>query len=491
MNFLENIFSRLHAAPDRVVLAEAHVGGMAQSGQAAGEKTATGSDLLAQIAAARAFLRAAGLAKGDRCALIAPNSIRWAALDLAILAEGLIAVPLYARQAPAELAAMLRDAAPGLICCGDAALRDAILAAWPDAPRTVLFDEIFSANPEAVAAALASPIALSPQDTVAILYTSGTSGEAKGVMLTVGNLDHMLSCTAARLDQLMGARDTPDRVFHYLPFCFAGSWILLLSCLSRTSVLTMSMDLTKLAEEIGVAAPNYFLNVPTLLERIRAGVEGNIRKRGGMIAKIFDHAKTAWTRVNAKAPHTWDFFWLGLAGLVIFPSIRKRLGPNLRALICGSAPLARETQLFFMMLGIRVLQVYGLTETTAICTMDDPAHIDPGRVGPAIPGIEMKLGENERNSRSRAEYFPGLLATAGANRAGAARRLVPYGRSGRRGCEWKLAHHRKAEKSDHSEFRPQHCARTHRGRTSPRLRGAQQVVLVGNGRSFLGGDRHR
>ncbi len=66
----------------------------------------------------------------------------------------------------------------------------------------------------------------------------------------------------------------PDRVFHYLPFCFAGSWILLLSCLSRHSVLTLSMDLTKLAEEIGIAAPNYFLNVPTLLERIRAGRRG-------------------------------------------------------------------------------------------------------------------------------------------------------------------------------------------------------------------------
>ena len=139
-------------------------------------------------------------------------------------------------------------------------------------------------------------------------------------MLTVGNIDHMLSCTTARLDQLMGPRDVPDRVFHYLPFCFAGSWILLLSCLSRDSVLTLSMDLTKLAEEIGVAAPNYFLNVPTLLERIRTGVEDNIRKRGGMIAKIFDRAKAAWFRLDAKTPHPWDFFWLGLAGLLIFPS---------------------------------------------------------------------------------------------------------------------------------------------------------------------------
>src|SRR5579864_5775386 len=146
MNFLENILSKLQQAAGRVVLAEAHVGG---------DRTATGSDLLAQIAAARAFLRASGLAKGDHCALVAPNSIRWAALDLAINAEGLIAVPMYARQAAGELAAMLRDAGPGLICCGDAALRGAISAAWPDAPRFVLFDEIFSA--QASSTSLAPP----------------------------------------------------------------------------------------------------------------------------------------------------------------------------------------------------------------------------------------------------------------------------------------------------------------------------------------------
>jgi long-chain acyl-CoA synthetase len=378
MNFLENIFSHLQNSGSRVVLIEAHAGG---------NRTATGAELLWQIAKARNFLRASGLVKGDRCALIAPNSIRWAALDLAIIAEGLIAVPMYARQAASELAAMLRDADPGLICCGDVALRDAIAAAWPEASRFVLFDDIFSAIQPAEDGAPAAPAALSPQDTVAILYTSGTSGEAKGVMLTAGNLGHMLSCTGARLDQLMGTRTVPDRVFHYLPFCFAGSWVLLLSCLSRSSELTLSMDLTKLADDIRAAAPDYCLNVPTLLERIRTGVGDNIRKRGGAMARIFEHANAAWLRLGEKAPRTWDFFWLGLAGLLIFPSIRKRLGPNLRALICGSAPLARETQLFFMMLGIRVLQVYGLTETTAICTMDDPARVDPGRVGPAIPGI--------------------------------------------------------------------------------------------------------
>jgi len=476
MNFLENIFSRLHTAASRVVLAEASAGI---------GRTATGSELLVQIETVRTFLRSSGLAKGDRCALVAPNSIQWAALDLAIIAEGLIAVPMYARQAAGELAAMLRDAEPGLICCGDAALRDAISAAWPDAPRLVLFEDIFSAIPPSTTSAPPSPAALSPQDTVAILYTSGTSGEAKGVMLTVGNLDHILSCTLARFDELMGPREVPDRVFHYLPFCFAGSWILLLSCLVRSTELTVSMDLTKLAEEIGVAAPNYFLNVPALLERIRSGVEGNVQKRGGMIAKIFNHAKTAWSRLNDKAPQTWDFFWLGLAGVVIFPSIRKRLGTNLRALICGSAPLARETQLFFMMLGIPVLQVYGLTETTAICTMDDPKHVNPGRVGPAIPGIEMKLGENNeiivRGPNIFSGYWRRPEQTAAVLRDG-------WFHTGDQGDvdangNWRITgrlknliilnsgHNIAPEPIEEELFRA--------------VPGAQQVMLVGNGRSFL------
>jgi len=476
VNFLENIFERLQGAAGRIVLAEAHAGG---------DRTATGSELLRHIAVARGFLRASGLAKGDRCALVAPNGIRWAALDLAIIAEGLIAVPMYARQAAGELAAMLRDAGPGLICCGDAALRDAISAKWPQEPRFVLFDEIFSAAVPSATSAPVPPAALSPQDAVAILYTSGTSGEAKGVTLTVGNLNHMLSCTTSRLDSLMGPRNVPDRVFHYLPFCFAGSWILLLSCLSRTSVLTMSMDLTKLADEIRVAEPDYFLNVPALLERIRTGVGDNIRKRGGAIARIFENANAAWLRLDSKSPHAWDFFWLGLAGLLIFPSIRKRMGPNLRALICGSAPLARETQLFFMMLGIRVLQVYGLTETTAICTMDDPQRVEPGRVGPAIPGIEMKIGENGEIIVRGPNIFPGYWRrpeqTAAVLRDG-------WFHTGDQGDvdalgNWRITgrlknliilnsgHNIAPEPIEEELFRA--------------IPGAQHVMLVGNGRSFL------
>ena len=176
MNFLENIFDRLASSPERIVLEEM---------RADGRVSATAGQLLDRIAAARTFLAGAGLRKGDRCVLLAANSIAWAAFDLAAMAEGIIVVPLYARQAPAELVAMMRDAQPSLICCGDAALRDAVLTLWADAPPAVVLEEVFTAQG---GAARTAPIPLADSDPVAIIYTSGTSGEAKGVILNVANV---------------------------------------------------------------------------------------------------------------------------------------------------------------------------------------------------------------------------------------------------------------------------------------------------------------
>jgi long-chain acyl-CoA synthetase len=347
----------------------------------------------------RAYLRSAGLRAGDRCALLAPNSIRWAAFDLALMAEGLIVVPLYARQSPAELVAMTRDSQPKLLFVSDTALGDAAMEAWtgdaPNSPRCVLFEEAL----QQLAPTQLIPEAPSPRadsDIVTIIYTSGTSGEPKGVCLTTANVTHMLSCTTERLNQLMGQTREPDRVFHYAPFNFAASWILLLSCLSRESVLTLSTDLTKLPEEIRLSAPHYFLNVPTLLERVRRGVEDALSKRAAPIRSLFAKAREAWQRQNSGRARSTDAFWIGIGRKLIFSKVKDRFGPYLRALICGSAPLAPETQQFFLMLGIPVLQAYGLTETTAICTLDDPrVPVEPGYVGQAIRAIEMKIADNE------------------------------------------------------------------------------------------------
>ncbi|MEK7829939.1 MAG: phosphoenolpyruvate carboxykinase domain-containing protein, partial [Acidobacteriota bacterium] len=354
--------------------------------------TSTCAELLSQIRAARTFIRNSGLKKGDRCGLLAPNSIRWTAMDLALMAEGVIVVPLYSRQAPNELVSMLKDCSAAMVICGDQTLREGIATNWQDnAPPLAMFDDVFATTPSGDIGD--APNQSADKDIVTIIYTSGTSGEPKGVMLNVANLNHMVPCTGSRLDQLMEGKteQVADQVFHYLPFCFAGSWILLLTALSRHSLLSLSTDLNKLADELKLAAPNYCLNVPTLLERIRTGVEGQIAQKPAFVQKIYHNGKAAWLhQYEGKGRAGFAF---KLANWLIFSNIKKKIGVNLRALICGSAPLAKETQLFFQMLGIRVLQVYGLTETTAICTMDDPNDFTPGRVGPAIPGIEMKLGE--------------------------------------------------------------------------------------------------
>ncbi len=395
MPFVGDIFSQLKTASEHPVLQEIRDGRIT---------AVTGSEFLELIRKARTFLASKGLQKGDRCGLLASNSMRWMAMDLAATAEGLIVVPLYFRQAPVELVAMMKDSTPSLVCCDDAALRDGILQTWPGAPPLFLFDEIF-AGVDGVS--LDRP-QVRDADPVTIIYTSGTSGEAKGVVLTAANVGFMLGCTSARLDQLMGGRSGQDRVFHYLPFSFCASWIAVLTFLLRGSLVTLNTDLTKIPTDMPAAAPHYFLNVPQLLERMRRAVDEQIAQKGGIGQAIYSRGKAAWERQKEKRPQSSDAFWLWTANTLVFPTIRKKMaGENLKALICGSAPLAPETQDYFRMLGIPVLQVYGLTETTGICTMDDPANPVPGRVGPAIPGIEMRLGQNEEIVVRGPNVFPG------------------------------------------------------------------------------------
>lgn len=394
MTFLETIFARLKQSAAQPVLREIREGGFAE---------VTGRELLALVQQARRFLTKAGLRKGDRCVLLGLNSIRWAALDLAAMAEGIIVVPLYARQAPGELVGMMKDSAPARICCSDPALSAEIEKIWPAAPPITLLEAIFTGEDVPASEAYRHK----DSDALTIMYTSGTSGEPKGAVLNAGNVNHILSCTNARLDQLMGSRGELDRIFQYLPCNFTGSWILLLTALSRHSVLMFSTDLSKLAVELKLATPDYFLNVPALLERLRSRIEDAVQQRGGITATIFPRAQKAYVHRHTGQMHWADRACLALGRALLFPTIRRSLGPNLKALICGSAPLAVDTQLFFMMLGIPVLQVYGLTETTAICTMDDPRCVEPGRAGPAIPGIEMKLGENDEILVRGPNIFPG------------------------------------------------------------------------------------
>jgi long-chain acyl-CoA synthetase len=170
----------------------------------------------------------------------------------------------------------------------------------------------------------------------------------------------------------------------------------------------MNTDLNRLAKEIREVQPDYFVNVPALLERVRRAVDEQIWKTGGIVSTIYTKAKAAYMRKHEGKARVADAIWLAMANNLVFPTIRKKMiGSNIKALICGSAPLNLETQLYFLMLGIPVLQVYGLTETTAICTMDNPRSYEPGRVGCAVPGVEIKLGENDEIIVRGPNIFPG------------------------------------------------------------------------------------
>jgi long-chain acyl-CoA synthetase len=475
--FIGEIFSQLNAVANTRILAEI------REGEITG---VTGGELLELVRKARTFIASKGLQKGDRCGLLAANSIRWVAMDLALMAEGLIVVPLYSRQAPAELVAMMKDCTPALVCCGDAALRNGIAQSWKEAPPQFLFDEIFAGvdgvQLERPQVGMDSP--------VTIIYTSGTSGEAKGVVLTAANVGFMLDRTAERLEQLMAGSSShvreQDRIFHYLPFTFAASWIALLTFLKRRSLVTINTDLAKIANDMRVVAPDYFLNVPQLLERMRRAVDEQLWQTGGVAQAIYARAKGAWARRQDGQPRAGDAIWLGLANRLVFPAIRKKMiGRNLKALICGSAPLSTETQLYFMMLGIRVLQVYGLTETTAICTMDDPNRVEVGRVGPAISGMEMRLGENDeivvRGPNVFSGYWNRPEQTAEALRDG----WFHTGDQGEVNAagNWRIAGRIKSLivlGSGH-KISPEAIENA----IAKNLPEAQQVVVVGNGRGYL------
>lgn len=494
-NFLENIFDQLSKSQSRVVLREVHGDTFV---------SVTGGELLQQVQHVREFVKNSGMQRGDRCALLAGNSIRWTVVDLALMAEGVIVVPLYARQAPAELAAMMRDCQPRMLLTSDAKLGEIVAQEWQKfgeanaAPPTILFDNIWNeSSPTAPDKTVPAQGGAADTEIVTIIYTSGTSGEAKGVCLNAGNVTFMLSCTAERLDQLMGSRGAaatrtrasgqqPDRIFHYLPFNFCASWIALLSFLSRDSTVTLSMDLNRLVDEIGLVAPHYFLNVPTLLERVKRGVEAAFAKRWAIVQWLFARARVAWQKKKSGSATVRDAIWLALGRRLIFSKIKARFGAYLRALICGSAPLTPETQEFFDMLEIPVLQVYGLTESTGICTMDDPrGPVEPGYVGPAVRGMEMKVVENQEIVVRGPNVFPGYWDrpedTARALRDGWFH-TGDQGKMNARG-NWRISGRLKnliILNSGHN-VAPEPIEE----RIAAQLPEAQQVVLVGNGRGYL------
>ncbi len=396
MTFLSHIFEKLTALGTKPIISKVGSNGIVST---------SASELRKLISAGQNFLATQGVKAGDRVVLLAPNSARWVAADLAILSLGAISVPLYYRQDPSELAFMVNDSDPKLVVASTEELGN-MLGENGKVSRCT-FAEFFASPGDKVALH-----ANQGEDTSTIIYTSGTSGTPKGVMLTYANIDYMLKQTLSRLALAAKAyqkspRDL-DTVFHYLPVCFAGSRIMLWTQLFRGNPITFSTDLTQLAQEIGQANPHYYLNVPTVLERVRGGVTQKLQAKGGLVLRLHQWGEKIFDRKQKGDRGGWlASLLLTLCQKVVWSQIKKKIGSNLEFMICGSAPLSRETQSWFKMIGIPVLQVYGLTETTAIVTMDLPAQVDLGWVGHTFEGCQIMRSEQGELLVKGPNLFPG------------------------------------------------------------------------------------
>lgn len=354
------------------------------------------------ICRARGTLRGRGVGAGDRVVLLARNSARWVAADLAIMAEGAVVVPLYARQSPEELAQVILDCQPKAVVYEDDELLMEVrshhtqLSKASEPLAAVDYEEFFRGE-----RVVQAPFPHRAEDLLTLIYTSGTGGTPKGVMLSAGNVAAMLRCTTSALGDLKERLAEDDggsgtRVFHYLPFCFAGSRILLWTELALGQPLHLSTDLTRLRQELRVVNPHYMLNVPALLDRIRSGVDGALRSRSRLLHRWYRAGWQSWLKGHdrhAGPLSPWERFARWCLGTLFRGRVRARLPSALHTLICGSAPLSEETQAWFQWLGIDVLQVYGLTETTAIISMDRPGDAKWGTVGRALPVCETRVSD--------------------------------------------------------------------------------------------------
>jgi len=395
-NFLETIFAQLQRSAGRVVLRE-FTGAVRQRHR---------RELLEHVCQVRAYLRTAGVRPGDRCALSRPTRFT-GRFDLALMAKD-SSWSAVRPQSPAELAAMMKDSVPKLLLVSDAG-SDAAMRAWTgdSSSRPAAYCSTkFCSRPRPLKRFPTLPIRARCRHRHHH-YTS-VLREPKGVCLTRQPHPHA-SCTTERLDQLMGQTASPTASSIGLRSISRPPGFLAL-LLSRESVLTLSTDLTKLADEIRLSSSHYFLNVPTLLERVRRGVEDALSKRAAPIRSLYAKARAAWQRQNSSRARTADALWLALGRKLIFSKIKERFGPHLRALICARLrSLPKRTNFSYAWHpGLAGLRTH---RTTAICTLDDRRQIEPGYV--AKRSAHRDESRWQRKIVVRARIFLWLLESPG------------------------------------------------------------------------------
>jgi long-chain acyl-CoA synthetase len=352
-------------------------------------------------------LVAVGLEPGDRVALLAETRPEWTLADCALLAAGLVVVPVYHTNSPDECRYVIDHAGARAVICEDAAQLAKIEQVRDQLPA---LEHVFTIEPggdaptiadvraragEADAAVLEQrQSAIGPDDVATIVYTSGTTGPPKGCELTHRNV---LSTMDAYVQQV-GLRP-PFTLFMFLPLAHALARVVQMVALQGRGTLAFwSGDPKQLVDDVAAARPTHFPSVPRVFEKIHAralaaGESGGAAKRR-LFAWAIATGRRARPALRAGTASPLLRARYKVADRLVLSRIRGLFGGELELALTGAAPIAVDVLEFLDACGVTVLEGYGMTETCAAATLNTAGELRFGTVGRALPGFGVEIAED-------------------------------------------------------------------------------------------------
>jgi long-chain acyl-CoA synthetase len=370
------------------------------------------------VAHARGGLAALGVGPGDRVAIVADNRVEWAVAAYATYGLGAAFVPMYQAQQPKEWEFILADCGAKVVIAANDAIFAVLRAMQSKLPalQRVVGLTLAPDDPASWAALLergaAEPVAtcaIDPSSVAGFVYTSGTTGLPKGVLLSHANIASNVSA----MHEIFRL-DPEDRSLSFLPWAHSyGQTCEVHGMLSMGCSVAINDDLGALLANLVDVKPTVLVAVPRIFNRIYDSVNRDLRHQPRLLQRIVRGGiRGAIKRARGESLGPIEALETALDDKLVFAKIREKLGGRLRYVISASATLGREVAEFIDALGLPVYEGYGLTETSPIVAVNAPGHRRLGSVGHAIPGVRVEIDQSRGDTPERGEivvYGPNVM----------------------------------------------------------------------------------